>query len=145
MFLISTETDRSLWNGLRFWGFWLALTGAARAVSYALFPPPPGSATAEFVFTIMPPTSWVIAITIEAVLITIGAIFKKVIPLFAGCSLGMLFYLVFAYNLGVAAVRQQSGWSGVIPLVVIAVLNAYVVWILGPRIRNKLDGNKDGG
>lgn len=144
--LVDGEDEVTLWNSLRFWGGLLVMAGLGRAASYALRPPAYGTLSAEVIFTVLHPMAWVVLLIAESLMMVLGLLSKRITPLFVGSFLGVLFHLTFAYNLFVASIdRQDSGWAGVIPLIIVAAVHGYVVWVLGPRIRRKLDKEEEGG
>lgn len=143
--LIDGETEHTFWRSMRFWGGLLVASGIGRATSYAIRPPTSGTVSAEIIFSLLSPTVWVVMLVIESLLMLLGLSLKRITPVFVGAFFGMLFHLTFAYNLLVISLqREDSGWTGVIPLLVVSAVHGYIVWVIGPQIRRRIDQKGEG-
>lgn len=122
-----TDTDRIL-------GATLSTAALARAMSYTIRPPGGGTVTAQTIFTFLPVPAWVLLLITLTVLIIIGAVSRRITPMFVGAAAGSFCYVFFAVNLLIGAFTSGAGWAGVAELFIVAGLYGTIVRRLGPHV-----------
>jgi hypothetical protein len=129
--MTEVETKKLWTKRVFFWGYMGAYGCLSRGLSYIERPPGPDELSSQTFASKIDYSSWGAILLSAAVLISFGLLFRQAHIAWLGHGIAVLCHLIFTYNLVIAVYQTKSGWVGIFPLFVIAVIHAERIFKLG--------------
>lgn len=114
----------------------LAITALARATSYS-FRPPESTAITETLTGVVPYEAWVAILSFASAVVMFGVLVHHDWSLFIGHLALVASYTIYALSITMAVICDGAPWAGLMPIVLVALLNCERLFSAGQRLGNR--------